>query len=132
MLRSPLPSTTGPMLQTEFVFTLPCGYIDEQGNLHRQGLMRRATAIDEVQPLGDPRAQANEAYLSILMLSRVITRIGTVVQITPGVVEHLFASDFIYLQDLYARVNSADAGLVQTQCPACGNRFVLDVAVSDG
>ena len=66
------------MLQTEFEFTLPCGYVDEQGNLHRQGAMRRATALDEVEPLRDPRVRANEAYLSILLLSRVITRLGTV------------------------------------------------------
>jgi hypothetical protein len=119
------------MLQTEFTFTLPCGYVDEQGNLHRQGTMRRATALDEVEPLGDPRARANEAYVPILMLGRVITRLGTLAQLGPAVVERLFATDFIFLQDLYARVNSSDGGLVQTRCPACGARFVLDVTDSN-
>jgi hypothetical protein len=119
------------MLQTEFTFTLPCGYIDEQGNLHRQGVMRRATALDEVEPLGDPRVQTNEAYLIILMLGRVITRLGTLTQFGPAMVERLFAADFIYLQEFYARVNSADGGLVQTRCPSCGTRFVLDVTGND-
>jgi len=94
--------------------------------------MRRAMAMDEVEPLGDLRAQTNEAYLSILMLSRVITRIGTLVQVTPFMVEHLFATDFIYLQELYARINIAEPSLVQTQCPACSHRFVLNVSVNDG
>lgn len=115
------------MLQTEFEFTLPCGYVDEQGNLHRQGAMRRATALDEVEPLRDPRVRANEAYLSILLLSRVITRLGTVRPIGPAVIERLYATDFIYLQDLYARVNEDGGGLVETQCPTCGTRFMLDL-----
>lgn len=120
------------MLQTEFAFTLPCGFIDDGGTLHRQGVMRRATALDEVEPLGDPRARANEAYLSILVLSRVITRLGSLATIAPSVVERLFATDFIYLQELYTRVNAAERSLVQTQCPACSTRFVIDVSVNDG
>ena len=120
------------MLQTEFEFTLPCGYVDEQGNLHRQGTMRRATALDEVDPLGNPRVRSNEAYLSILLLSRVIVRLGTLTEVGTAVVERLFATDFIYLQNLYARVNATDPELIETQCPTCGTRFVLDMAVSDG
>lgn len=119
------------MLQTEFEFTLPCGYVDERGNLHRRGTMRRAVALDEVEPLRDARVRANEAYLSILLLSRVITRLGDLTQVTPAIVEHLFATDFIYLQDLYARVNEADAGVIETQCPQCGARFLLDLAQND-
>src|SRR3954464_11830957 len=95
------------MLQIEFEFNLPCGYIDEQGNMHRQGIMRRANALDEIEPLSDPRVRANEAYLSILLLSRVIMRLGTLTQISPAVVARLFATDFIYLQDLYVWVNGA-------------------------
>ena len=80
------------MLQIEFEFTLPCGYIDEQGNLHRQGVMRRASALDEIEPLADPRVRSNEAYLSILLLSRVITRIGALTQISPAMIARLFAT----------------------------------------
>jgi hypothetical protein len=116
------------MLQIEFEFTLPCGYIDEQGNLHRQGVMRRANALDEIEPLVDPRVRANEAYLSILLLSRVITRMGTLTQISPAMIARLFATDFIYLQDLYVRVNSADGGVIETQCPSCGTRIALDTS----
>lgn len=120
------------MLQTEFEFTLPCGYVDEQGNLHRQGVMRRATAIDEVEPLNSPRVRSNEAYLSILLLSRVITRLGGLPEVGPAVVERLFATDFIYLQNLYAQINASEAELIETQCPTCGTRFVLDPTVQDG
>lgn len=119
------------MLQTEFSFVLPCGYVDEQGNLHREGSMRRATAIDEIEPLEDPRVQRNEAYLSILLLSRVITRLGSIGAITPAIVERLFATDFLYLQDLYIQINAAAPHLVETQCPACGARFAIDVGVGE-
>ncbi len=115
------------MLQTEVEFTLPCGYVDAEGNLQRQGVMRRATARDEVETLEHPRARANEAYGAILLLSRVITRLGTLAAITPQVVEMLFATDFVYLQDLYAQFNAGVPNLVETECPACGTRFVLDV-----
>lgn len=122
------------MLQTEFEFTLPCGYIDARGTLHRRGVMRRATAIDEVEPLGHPRVRANEAYLNILVLARVITRLGTLPAITPELIEQLFATDFAHLQELYARVNGgapAGSGLIETQCPGCGTRFVLDTEEQD-
>ena len=116
------------MLQTEFEFTLPCGYVDERGNLHRRGVMRRALALDEVEPLRDARVRSNEAYLSILLLSRVITRLGDLGQPTPEIVERLFSSDFAYLQELYVRLNEMESSLIETQCPTCGSRFALDLA----
>lgn len=119
------------MLQTEFEFTLPCGYIDEQGNLHRQGIMRRATALDEVAPLADPRVRANEAYLTIVLLGRVITRLGTLAQLGPALVERLFASDFTYLQDLYTQINGAGPSLIETACPTCGTAIVLDASAHE-
>lgn len=119
---------TAPLLQTEFAFTLPCGYVDDRGELHRQGTMRLALALDEVEPLRDPRVQANEAYLSVLLLSRVITRLGDISPVGPAVVEGLFSADFAYLQSLYVQVNDWGAGLVETQCPTCGTRFALNIA----
>jgi hypothetical protein len=119
------------MLQTEFEFTLPCGYVDEHGNLHRHGIMRRATALDEIEPFRDGRVQANEFYLSILMLSRVVLQLGTLASVSPTIIEGLFATDFIYLQTLYARINSAAAEIVETQCPKCGERFQLDLTQRD-
>lgn len=116
------------MLQTEFEFMLPRGYVDAHGNLHRQGTMRLATALDEVEPLQDPRVRANEAYLSIVLLSRVITRLGDIRQISPSIIEGLFSADMAYLQDLYIRVNDIGNSLVETQCPHCGTRFTLDLA----
>jgi hypothetical protein len=120
------------MLHTEFSFTLPCGYVDEHGDLHREGIMRRATALDEIEPLRDARVRSNEAYLSILLLSRVLTRLGTLSPVTPQVVERLFATDFVYLQDLYTRINEAEGGVIETQCPTCGARFMLDLMESSG
>jgi hypothetical protein len=93
------------MFQTEFDFTLPCGYLDEDGTLHRDGVMRRATAADEILPLKDPRVQKNEAYLVVILLSRVVTRLGLLAAINPKVIENLFATDLAFLQDLYNRIN---------------------------
>ena len=115
-----------PLLQTEFAFTLPRGYVDERGGLHREGVMRLATALDEVEPLRDPRVQTNEAYLSILLLSRVLLQLGDVSPVPPAVIERLFSADFTYLQELFVRINDQGTSLVETQCPACGSRFTLD------
>lgn len=116
------------MLQTEFDFTLPRGYVDPRGTLHRRGTMRLATALDEIEPLQDARVRANEAYLSILVLSRVITRLGELHEITPALVEGLFSADLSYLQHLYIQINDYGISQVETQCPACGTRFALDLA----
>jgi hypothetical protein len=119
---------TAQLLQTEYEFTLPCGYVDERGTLHRQGVMRLATALDEVEPLADARVRANQAYLAILLLSRVLLRLGEFSPVPPAVVAGLFSADFAFLQDLYVRVNDRGANLVETECPSCGGRFVLDLA----
>ena len=97
--------TSGGGLQTEFEFTLPRGYVDSHGNLHKKGRMRLATAMDEIAPLRDPRVRANQAYLVIILLSRVITQLGTVEVIDTGVVENLFSADLAFLQDFYRRIN---------------------------
>ena len=94
-----------PALQTEFDFTLPRGYVDAAGNLHRKGRMRLATAMDEIAPLRDPRVRANQAYLVIILLARVITKLGDVEVIETGVVENLFSADLAFLQDLYRKIN---------------------------
>jgi hypothetical protein len=120
------------MLQTEFPFTLPRGYVDERGDLHREGVMRLATAADEVEPLADARVRANEAYLPILLLSRVMLRLGAISPVTPAVVEQLFAADFVYLQELYVRANDAGGEVIETECPRCGERFALDLSAEAG
>jgi hypothetical protein len=105
------------MFQTEFEFMLPCGYLDADGTLHREGVMRRATAADEILPLKDPRVQSNEAYVVIILLSRVVTRLGSVPALNPKVIEGLFATDLAFLQDLYNRVNElTDDGSVCIHC----------------
>jgi len=104
--------------QTEFPFTLPIGYLDADGTLHREGMMRRATAADEIVPLKDPRVQANASYLIIILLSRVITSLGQVAMITPQVVEGLFVEDLNYLQSFYKKINSSENPLVdRTRAP---------------
>jgi len=111
------------MLHTEFEFTLPCGYLDESGTLHRDGVMRRATAADEILPLRDPRVVKNQAYLVIILLSRVIGRLGSLEHITPKVIENLYATDLAYLQNLYNRANQLDDGAASVVCPQCQHAF---------
>ena len=101
-------TTTHPGFQTEIEFELPKGYVDDGGTLHRRGTMRLATAADEILPLRDPRVQQNEAYLAVIVLARVITRLGSLPEVSTGVIEGLFASDLAHLQRLYERFNSAD------------------------
>lgn len=115
-------------LVTEFPFVLPRGYVDADGEMHRHGVMRLATARDEIQPLRDPRVRTNEAYLTVILLSRVVTRLGTVDPINPGVIEGLFATDLAFLQDLYRRVNTEGHTQAAVSCPSCEHEFVVDVA----
>jgi hypothetical protein len=96
------------MFQTEFEFTLPKGYLDSDGNLHRKGVMRLSTAMDEIAPLRDPRVKANPAYATVIILARVITQFGAVPEITPIVVEGFFAQDLSYLQNFYRRINELE------------------------
>jgi len=114
-------------LQTEMPFTLPLGYVDADGTLHRDGVMRRATALDEIDPLRDPRVVQNDAYLSVIVLSRVVTKLGTLHQLTPQVIEGLYASDLAYLQDVYNRVNVLDRERYDATCPACQHVFQVEV-----
>lgn len=115
-------------LQTEFDFVLPRGYVDQNGNLHRQGVMRLATAMDEIAPLRDLRVRGNQAYLVIILLSRVVTRLGTLPEINTGVIENLFAADLAYLQALYRRINEEGTSLIQLACPECQAKFEVDLA----
>ena len=120
------------MIQTEFAFTLPLGYIDPEGNLHRDGVMRLATAMDEIAPLRDPRVKANEAYLTVMLLSRVIVRLGSLRQIDTNVIERLFSADLAYLQDLYRRINETGTNQHEITCPQCQHRFLWETEVLGG
>ncbi len=115
------------MLQTEYAFTLPKGHVDADGNLHRDGVMRLATAFDEIAPLKDPRVQANPAYLLVILLSRVVTRLGRLEIINPRTIETLFAADLQYLQDLYRRINETGSDRVHARCPHCDKAFDVEV-----
>lgn len=118
--------------QTEFEFTLPKGYVDKDGNLHRKGTMRLATAKDEILPLQDYRVQNNRAYLVIILLSRVIAKLGTLSSVTPNVIEELFSSDLAYLQDFYRRINEEGTTKIPTVCPVCGHQYEVDIGGSMG
>jgi hypothetical protein len=118
---------TGPTLQAEVDFVLPHGYVDPAGTVHRDGRMRLATARDELAPLVDPRVARNRAYLVVLLLSRVITRLGSLEAVTPDVVEGLYATDFGYLQGLYRRLNMDPLAGPPT-CPNCGTAIPPEVA----
>jgi len=115
-------------LQTEYEFTLPRGYIDPEGNLHRKGLMRLATAMDEITPLRDLRVRSNQAYLVIILLSRVIVKLGTLTQVTTGVIENLFAADLAYLQAFYRQINEKGFSMITLTCPECKAEYEVDLA----
>jgi hypothetical protein len=119
---------TPTTLRTEFEFELPIGFVDRNGDQHRHGTMRLATARDEISPMTDPRVRENEAYLTVILLSKVITRLGTLERIDPSVVEGLFAPDLAFLQDLYRRVNQEGHTHVAVACPHCEHEFTVDVA----
>ena len=114
-------------LKTEFGFELPQGYVDKSGIVHRAGTMRMATARDEILPLRDPRVRENESYLTVLLLSRVITSLGDLHEIHPGVIEGLFAPDLAFLQDLYRQVNQEGHAHAQVTCPSCSTEFTVDM-----
>ncbi|MGN9807486.1 hypothetical protein [Micromonospora sp. L32] len=117
-----------PKLQTEFEFELPRGYVDDSGTVHRHGSMRLATARDELAPLIDLRVKQNPAYLSVVLLSLVITRIGSITEIRAELVEKLFASDLAFLQDFYRRINAEGHTRAAVTCPACETSFEVDIA----
>jgi len=114
-------------MRTEIEFTLPRGFVDASGVVHREGRMRLATARDEIEPLREVEVRQNQAYLSVLLLTRTITRIGEVTEITPELVEGLFAADFDHLQRLYERVNSNGDSVGVVKCPACAHEFEVDL-----
>jgi len=119
-------------LQTEFEFTLPRGYVDTEGNLHKQGVMRLATAADEIFPLKDLRVKSNEAYLVIVLLSRVITKLGTLKSINTGIIEGLFSADLAYLQEFYRQINENGTSMIPASCPECNHEFEVNLGQLGG
>lgn len=117
-------------LRTEFEFELPRGFVDESGAVHRSGSMRLATARDELVPLRDVRVRENPAYLSVVLLGRVITRLGTLAAVHDGTVENMFASDLAFLQDFYRRINAEGHTRAAVSCPHCEGAFEVELAGS--
>lgn len=115
-------------LQTEFEFVLPRGYVDADGAVHREGTMRIARARDEIYPQSDPRVRENPSYLTVILLTRTLTRLGTLPEVDTYVVESLFASDLAFLQDLYRRINQEGHTQAAVTCPSCNTEFTVDVA----
>ena len=116
-----------PSNQSEFPFTLPRGFVDPEGRLHKEGAMRLATARDEVAPLQDHRVRANPGYLAVILLSRVVTRLGDLPQIYPQIIEELPVADFAYLQAMYRRINQEGHNQLKVTCPECNNSFEVEV-----
>ena len=121
-------SSAHPTLTTEFAFVLPRGYVDAHRRTHRNGVMRLATARDEIAPQADPRVRANPAYLTVVLLARTITHLDGVDEVDTDVVERLFAADLAFLQDLYKRLNQRGDPQLDARCPQCGTEFALDLA----
>lgn len=127
---APAPAPVEHRLRTEFPFELPRGYVDGTGTVHRDGVMRLATARDELIPLRDVRVQENPAYLSVVLLGRVITGLGTLPSVHDGVVENMFASDLAFLQDFYRQVNAEGHTRAAVQCPHCSEPFEVELGGS--
>jgi hypothetical protein len=120
-------------MQTEIPFTLPRGYSDSGGAVHREGVMRLATARDEIEPLRDASVRSNGAYLSVLLLARTVERIGEITAVTPDLIQDLYAIDFDHLQRLYERVNSSEEVVGTVTCPSCASAFEVDLSgLEDG
>lgn len=119
-------------IQTEFKFELPIGYVDKEGTLHKHGTMRLATAMDEITPLDDMRVQANDAYLVIVLLARVITTLGTVKHVNSTVIENLFAADLAFLQTFYQQINETGKTILTRTCEHCGKQIQIDLASLGG
>lgn len=128
---APAPADPAPRdLRTEFPFQLPRGYVDEAGTAHRDGVMRLSTARDELVPLRDVRVQENPAYLSVVLLGRVITRLGTLPMVHDGIVENMFASDLAFLQDFYRQINAEGHTRASVECPHCSEPFEVELGGS--
>lgn len=111
------------MFQTEFEFVLPRGFVDKEGNLHKKGIMRLATAKDEIAPLQDYRVRNNESYMIIILLSRVVTKLGDLKNIDSSTIENLFSVDLDFLQRFYQKINSEESSDINIQCPHCENEI---------
>lgn len=109
-------------------FALPVGLKDPEGNIHKEGTMRLATAFDEIEPLKDPRVRNNPGYLVIILLSRVITKLGSLEFINPNAMENLYAADLAYLQDFYQRINQNGHSRLHVSCPHCQGEFEVETA----
>lgn len=117
--------------KTEYRFRLPRGYVDSDGNVHRDGVMRLATARDEIVPLQDYRVQSNRAYLVIVLLSRVITQLGTLDHLGVETIENLFSTDLAYLQEFYRKINEEGAPQLHIGCPSCAHEFDIDMTTGN-
>lgn len=115
-------------LRTAIEFELPRGYLDASGTLHKHGVMRLATARDELIPLADDRVRENPAFLTVVLLGRVVEQIGTITEVHAGIIENLFASDLAFLQDLYRQINTEGHTHLGVTCPSCSNEFTVDMA----
>lgn len=115
--------------QTEFNFVLPKGFVDDSGNLHKNGTMRLATAADEILPMRDPRVQSNPSYLTVILLARVITGLGDLRVLDTRVIESLFTTDFAYLQNFYRQINEEGGHKVKGVCPECGKSIELETSL---
>lgn len=111
------------LIQTEYEFTLPKGYVNQEGNVCRRGVMRLATALDEIEAMRDPRVRSNPDYMSIVLLSRVVTKLEGAGELSAEVIEKLFTADFSFLQNMYETINHAEDPMIQVQCPHCGKVF---------
>jgi hypothetical protein len=127
-LPSTVPDAAVAGIRTQYPFVLPRGFVDEHGIVHRDGMMRLATARDEISTQTDPRVRQNPAYLTVLLLERTVVSLGSLFEVDTFVVENLFASDLAFLQDLYRRINQQGHTEVDVTCPSCAHQYTVDIS----
>ncbi len=115
--------------RTEFPFKLPKGFVDGDGMVHQNGIMRLATAEDEILPMRDPRVQQNPGFLTVILLARVVTKLGDLKVIDTQVIGKLFTADFAYLQNFYREINEIEKSRVRTLCPECKKNIEVEVSL---
>lgn len=119
-------------METVYDFTLPKGYLDSAGILHRKGKMRLATAGDEISATRDPRVLSNPSYLTIVILGKVVTELEGVEMVTANLIERLFTADLAFLQDMYQRINDIEPPMMETVCPECGKVYQVPLNFTTG
>ena len=123
---------TEEIVKTEYTFELPKGYVDKDGTLHREVVLREITGADQEAML-NPSLRNNPAKMLTALLARVIIRIGTLEKkkIDTSVTAGMFKSDRDFLISKLKEIDSGPDMEIDVECPDCGRKFKAMLDMSD-